>query len=77
MRTLKALKPGQKGTKDLSARYGPSLLLVRYRYDDDTRERLKVVEHRSRKHEAKCPRSRKVDDQAGGALRRVVALSIG
>ena len=68
MRTLKTLKPGQKGTKDLSARYGPSLLLVRYRYDDETRERLKtvelVVERRSREREAKCPGSRKVDNHA-------------
>ncbi len=81
MRTLKALKPGQKGTKDLSARYGPSLLLVRYRYDDDTRERLKTVElvgeRRSREREAKCPGSRKVNNHAGGASRRRVALSIG
>ena len=81
MRTLKTLKPGQKGTKDLLARYGASLLWVRYRYDDDTRERLKTVElvvgRRSPKREAKCPGSRKVDGHAGGAARRRVALSIG
>ena len=75
------LKPGQKGTKDLLARYGASLLLVRYRYDDDTRERLKTVElvvgRRSPKREAECPGSRKVDGHAGGAARRRVALSIG
>ncbi len=81
MRTLKTLKPGQKGTKDLLTRHGASLLLVRYRYDDDTRERLKtvelVVERRSREHEAKCPGSRKVGNHAGVASRRRVALSIG
>jgi hypothetical protein len=41
---LKTLKPGQKGTKDLLARYGPSLLCVRYRYDEDQRERQTVID---------------------------------
>ena len=31
MRTLKTMKPGQKGTMEQSTRFGPSLLLVRYR----------------------------------------------
>ncbi len=44
MRTTKTLKPGQKGTKELVTRFGPSLLLVRYRYDEDRREHLKTVE---------------------------------
>jgi len=44
MRTLKTLKPGQAGTKALLSRYGASLLCVRYRYDQATRERLKTVE---------------------------------
>ncbi len=56
MRTTKTLKPGQKGTKELSARFGPSLLLVRYPYDEDRREHLKTVElivqRRSRGREA-------------------------
>lgn len=30
MRTLKTLRPGDKGTKELVARYGTSLLCVRY-----------------------------------------------
>ncbi len=38
MRTVKTLKPGQKGTKELLRRFGPSLLNVRYRYDEDRRE---------------------------------------
>jgi len=44
VRTLKTLKPGQAGTKALLARYGRSLLCVRYRYDEATRERVKTVE---------------------------------
>ncbi len=41
MRALKTLKPGQRGAKDLVARYGTTLLYVRYRRDEDTGERLK------------------------------------
>ncbi len=44
MRTLKTLKPGQKGTKELLTRYGTSLLCVRYRYDKTTSERVKTDE---------------------------------
>ncbi len=44
MRTLKTLRSGDKGTKELVARYGTSLLCVRYRCDDLTRERVKTVE---------------------------------
>ncbi len=40
MRTLKTLKPGKRGTRELLSRYGSSLLCVRYRYDERTRERL-------------------------------------
>ncbi len=79
--TLKTLKPGQKGTRELLTRYGPSLLCVRYRYDEDTRERLKTVElivhRRSREREAEYPGSRKLDGRAGSAARRRVALRIG
>jgi len=38
------LKPGQKGTKSLVAKYGDALLCVRYRYDKQSRTRLKTVE---------------------------------
>ncbi len=81
MRTLKTLKPGQDGTKELLTRFGPSLLYVRYRYDDDSRERVKtvelVVERRSREGEAKglgscTPGAREVD-----VASRRVALRIG
>ena len=44
MRTVKTLKPGQAGTKELLTRFGPSLLYVRYRYDEDRREHVKTVE---------------------------------
>lgn len=80
MLTLKTLKPGQKGTRELLTWYGPSLLCVRYRYDEDTRERLKtvelVVQRRSRERETEYPGSRKLDDRAGNAARRRVALRI-
>ncbi|MCP3998850.1 MAG: hypothetical protein GY722_27830 [bacterium] len=39
-----SLKPGQPGTKGLLARYGKSLVCVRYRYDERTKQRLKTVE---------------------------------
>ena len=44
MRTLRTLKPGQRGTKELLRRHGASLLCVRYRYDEEAREHLKTVE---------------------------------
>ena len=43
MRTV-TLKAGQKGSKELLTRLGPSLLCVRHRYDEDRREHLKTVE---------------------------------
>ena len=81
MRTLKTLSPGQSGTKELMARYGPSLLCVRYRYDEDTRERLKTVElivqRRAPEREAQSLGSRDSAGQARGAAARKVALRIG
>ena len=44
MKTRLILKPGQRGTKSLSAKYGDSLLCVRFRYDAKLRQRLKTVE---------------------------------
>ncbi|MEE8524314.1 MAG: hypothetical protein V3T72_10320 [Thermoanaerobaculia bacterium] len=86
MRTLKTLKPGQKGTKDLLARYGPSLLCVRYRYDEvplrrRPRERLKtvelVVERCSQERQTEPRGPGKVGVQANDAAPRSVALRIG
>lgn len=44
MKTQSHLKPGQKGTKRLVAKYGDALLCVRYRYDRVRGLRLKTVE---------------------------------
>ncbi len=81
MRTTKTLKPGQKGTKELLTQFGPSLLLVRYRYDEEHRENLKtvelVVQRRSRDREAECRRSRPADGRCDGASTRRVALRVG
>ncbi len=80
MRTVKTLKPGQKGTRELLTRFGPSLLRVRYRYDEDHREHLKtvelVVQRRSRERGAECRGSRSAGGRSGGAPTRRVALRI-
>ena len=44
MKSRLNLKPGQKGTKKLVAKYGESLLYVRYRYDESKGIRLTTVE---------------------------------
>ncbi len=44
MRVRLSLNPGQDGTKSLLARYGKQLVCVRYRYDDQTKQRVKTVE---------------------------------
>ena len=38
------MKPGQKGTRRLTEKYGDALLCVRYRYDAKHGVRLKTVE---------------------------------
>jgi hypothetical protein len=38
------LKPGQRGTKRLAEKYSDALLYVRFRYDAESRQRLKTVE---------------------------------
>ncbi len=89
MRTVKTLKPGQKGTKEMLTRFGPSLLYVRYRYDEARREHVKtvelVVQRRSREGEAECAGARMSGARAPGARSarsgagtpRRVALRIG
>ena len=75
------LKPGQMGTKDLLARYGPTLLYVRNRCDEATGERLKtvelVVQRGCSTPEAESAGPRRPGSQAGRARRRKVALRIG
>ena len=44
MKTRLVLKPGQKGTKQLTDKYGDALLCIRFRYDDKTGKRFKTVE---------------------------------
>lgn len=44
MKTRLILKPGQKGTKRLTEIYGDTLPCIRFRYDEETRKRLKTVE---------------------------------
>ncbi len=44
MRVRLTLKPGQTGTKGPLARYGMRLVCVRYRYDEQTHQRVKTVE---------------------------------
>lgn len=44
MKTRLILKPGQKGTKRLAEKYGDDLICVRYRYDEELKQRLKTVE---------------------------------
>ncbi len=60
--TTETQKPGQGGTKVLLTRFGPSLLCVRYRYDEDRREYQETVELvaecRFRESEAECSGSR-------------------
>ncbi len=70
-----------KGTKELLARYGASVLCVRYRYDERYHERLKTVELVVQRaaHERGAERRglEKPGEQAGGAPKRRVALRIG
>lgn len=81
MRTLETPKPGQRGTKDLMARYGASLLYVRYRCDEDTGEGRKtvelVVQRRCPNREAEGPGPGRLGVRDGGSARRKVALRIG
>lgn len=44
MKTRLILKPGQRGTKSLAKKYGDALLCVRFRYDAESRQRLKTIE---------------------------------
>lgn len=44
MKTRLSLKPGQKGTKRLTRKYGDVLVCVRLRYDEKAGKRYKTVE---------------------------------
>lgn len=44
VKTRLILKPGQRGTKSPAKKYGDALLCVRFKYDQESRQRLKTVE---------------------------------
>ncbi|MDH4162263.1 MAG: hypothetical protein OEW15_06175 [Nitrospirota bacterium] len=44
MRTRLILRPGQPGTKGLAEKYGDALVCIRFKYDEQSRQRLKTVE---------------------------------
>jgi len=44
VKTRLILKPGQRGAKGLTDKYGDDLVCVRFRYDAATKQRLKTVE---------------------------------
>jgi hypothetical protein len=60
------LKPGQKGTKQLLARYGDRLICVRYRYDAERKKRFKTVELLVEERNWQPPRPRFAHDQIVG-----------
>ena len=80
MRTLKTLKPGKRGTRDLLTQYGSSLLYVRYRCDEETGEGRKtvelVVDRRWPARASDGPAPGRPGVRTGGAGRRKVALRI-
>ena len=63
MTTRLKLKPGQKGTKRLLEKYGDSLVCVRYRYDEESRTRIKTVEIVVEKKDWTPPPPRLVSDK--------------
>jgi hypothetical protein len=62
MKSRLNLKPGQKGTKALVEQYGDALVCVRYRYDEESRTRIKTVELIVEKKELPPPVQRIKDE---------------
>lgn len=62
MKSRLNLKPGQKGTKSLVEKYGDALVCVRYRYDEESRTRIKTVELIVEKKELPALRRRIKDE---------------
>lgn len=60
------LKPGQKGTKQLLARYGDRFICVRYRYDAQRKKRFKTVELIVAERDWEPPLPRFAHDQVVG-----------
>lgn len=44
MRARRKLLPGQPGTKKLVEKYGANLVCIRYRYDSESKRKIKTVE---------------------------------
>src|SRR2546427_13137583 len=65
------LKPGQKGTKQLLAQYGVSLICVRYRYDAQRKKRCKTVELLVAERDWEPPQPRFAQDPDRRATRRL------
>lgn len=63
MKTRLKLMPGQKGTKALVNVYGDALLCVRYRYDEESRSRVKTVEIVVEKKSWTPPQPRYANDE--------------
>ena len=62
MKTRAVLKPGQRGTKRLAEKYGADLLCVRFRYDAESRQRLKTIELIADRTDGDSPEPRYASD---------------
>ena len=61
MKAYGHLKPGQKGTRRLGARFGSALVCVRYRYDERTGDNLTTAEIIVDRRPRSAPRYRDED----------------
>jgi hypothetical protein len=61
MKAYGHLKPGQKGTQRLVARFGVALVCVRYRYDERTGDNLTTAEIIVDRRPRSAPRYRDAD----------------
>ncbi|MCP3963424.1 MAG: hypothetical protein GY719_36775 [bacterium] len=81
MSTLRMLKRAKRGPGTWVARYGTSLVCVRYRYDEDTREHPRpvelVIQWRSGAPETDSPAAGNVGSRAAGAAAQRLAPRIG
>jgi len=68
IKTRLILKPGQKGTKRLTDKYGDALVCIRFRYDAESRQRLKTVELIVEKADWTPPAPKYSADISGGVL---------
>ncbi len=76
MRVLKTFQPGALGTRRFAARFGKSLVCVRYRHDPATGARLTTVELIIENTRVYCPRS-KAGSGTGAAPPEPLRVKIG